>query len=78
MAIAGILVATGKRKFRVEVDAGVFGGVASSMFFAILAFAGMLYELERLGTIYRLYAIFTFGVICVVNSCIMVKVLGDT
>jgi hypothetical protein len=78
VAVAGILVATGKHRLRVEVDAGVFVGVAASLFFATLAFAGMLYEIERIGTLPRLVVIFTFAVICVVNSVIMMVVLGDT
>ena len=78
MAIAGILVATGKHKLRVEVDAGVFTGVAASLFFATMAFSGMLYELDKIGAIYRWCVIFTFTVICVVNSFIMMMALGDT
>jgi heme/copper-type cytochrome/quinol oxidase subunit 4 len=76
--IAGILVATGKHKLRVEVDAGVFAGVASSLFFATLGFAAMLYEIDRVGSIHCFVVSLVFGVICVVNSCIMVLVLGDT
>lgn len=76
--VAGVLVATGKHKLRVEVDAGVFAGVASSLFFATLGFAAMLYDVERLGKIHRSIVSLIFGVICVVNACIMVLVLGDT
>jgi hypothetical protein len=78
VVIAGILVATGRHKLRVEVDAGVFAGVTSSLFFATLGFAAMLYEVERLGTLHRVIVSCIFGVICVMNSCIMVLVLGDT
>jgi hypothetical protein len=78
MAIAGILVATGRHKLRVEVDAGVFTGVAASLFFATMAFAGMLYEHERIGTAYRWGVILTFVVICVLNSFIMAMVMSDT
>lgn len=78
VAVSGILVATGKHKLRVEVDAGVFVGVAASLFFATLAFAGMLYELERISMLYRLVVGFIFGIICVVNSVIMMMLLGDT
>jgi hypothetical protein len=78
MAVAGILVATGRHKLRVEVDAGVFTGVAASLFFATMAFAGMLYEQEKIGTVYRWSVILTFVVICVLNSFIMAMVMADT
>jgi hypothetical protein len=43
-----LLVATGKHKLRVEVDAGVIVGVVSSLFFATLGFCTMLYRSETL------------------------------
>lgn len=76
--VASILVVTGKHKLRVEVDAGVFAGVASSLFFATLGFAAMLYKVDRVSTIHRSIVGLIFGVICIVNACIMVLVLGDT
>ncbi|KAG0646019.1 hypothetical protein D0Z07_7749 [Hyphodiscus hymeniophilus] len=78
MAIAGILVATGRHKLRIEVDAGVFTGVAASLFFATMAFAGMLYEHEKIGAFYRWGVILTFAIICVLNSFIMAMVMSDT
>lgn len=78
MAVAGILVVTGRHKLRVEVDAGVFTGVAASLFFATMAFAGMLYEHDRIGAAYRWGVILTFVVICVLNSFIMTMVMSDT
>lgn len=77
-AVAGILVATGRHKLRIEVDAGVFTGVAASLFFATMAFAGMLYEHERIGAGYRWAVIVTFVVMCVLNSFIMAMVMSDT
>jgi hypothetical protein len=78
VVIAGILVATGKHKLQAEVDAGVFAGVASSLFFNTLGFAAMLYDIDRRGLTYRLVVIFTFAVICVFNSAIMVMIIGET
>lgn len=78
MVIAGILVLTGKHKLRVEVDAGVFAGIASSLFFATLGFAAMLYDIDRVGMVHRLVVSVVFGVICVMNSFIMILILGDT
>ena len=78
MVIAGILVATGRNKQRVEVDAGVFTGVAASLLFATMAFAGMLYEHERIATVYRWIVTLTFVVICVLNSFIMAVTMSDT
>ena len=77
-AISGILVATGRHRLRVEVDAGVFTGVAASLFFATMAFAGMLYEHERIGTAHRWAFILAFIVICVLNSFILTMVMIDT
>ena len=78
VVIAGTLVATGRHKLRAEVDAGVFAGVASSLFFATFGFAAMLYDVEKLGMRHRVSVSLIFGVICIVNSCIMVLVVGDT
>jgi hypothetical protein len=78
MAVAGILVATGRHKLRVEVDAGVFTGVTASLFFATMGFAGMLYEHERIGAIYRWAVGLGFVVICAINSFIMAMVTTNT
>jgi hypothetical protein len=76
--IAGILVATGKHRLRVEVDAGVITGVVSSFFFAVLGFSSMLYHAEQLGWVYRTCYIFLSAVICVANACIGALIVTNT
>ncbi|KAF4616219.1 hypothetical protein G7Y89_g15186 [Cudoniella acicularis] len=41
LLIACLLIATGRRKLRVEVDAGVITGVVASLFFAIMGFGSV-------------------------------------
>jgi hypothetical protein len=48
LAIAGTLVATGRKKLQVEVDAAVLIGVLASLFFATLGIGAMLDRQEQL------------------------------
>jgi multidrug transporter EmrE-like cation transporter len=78
LAIAGTLVATGKKKLRVEVDAAVLVGVLASLFFATLAIGTMLYRQQRLSWLHRgLVGLTLFG-ICLLNGVILVLVAGNT
>jgi hypothetical protein len=78
LAIASTLVATGKRKLRVEVDVGVLVGVLASLFFAALGIGSMLYRKERLSWLYRSCVCVTFFTICILNSMLLVLVVGNT
>jgi len=76
--VAGLLVATGRHKLRVEVDAGAIVGVVSSLFFATLGFGTMLYRTERLSWLHRICVICTFVGLCVLNGLLLVIVVGNT
>ncbi|MCJ1305948.1 hypothetical protein MMC08_008765, partial [Hypocenomyce scalaris] len=47
LLIAGILIATGQHRLRIEVDAGAIVGVVSSLFFGTLGFGIMLARQEN-------------------------------
>lgn len=78
LMIAGILVATGKHRLRIEVDAGVIVGVVSSLFFAALGFGLMLYRKDSLGWLHQICVGITFAVVCVLNGVLLVVVVGNT
>jgi hypothetical protein len=78
LSIAGTLVATGKKKLRVEVDAAVLVGVLASLFFATLGIGTMLYRQERLSWLHRGLVGMTFVGVCVLNGILLVLVAGNT
>ncbi|KAH6674118.1 hypothetical protein B0J14DRAFT_31623 [Halenospora varia] len=78
LLIAGVLVATGRRKLRVEVDAGVITGVVSSLFFAIMGFACMLYRTDKLGWFHRSCIGVTFITVCILDAMLLVLVAENT
>lgn len=78
LIIASILVATGRHRLRVEVDAGVIVGVVSSLFFATLAFGTTLYRKDNIGWVHRTAVGLTFAIICVFNGILLVIVAGNT
>ncbi|POR38637.1 Uncharacterized protein TPAR_01156, partial [Tolypocladium paradoxum] len=76
--IAGILISAGKRKLRVEVDAGVTVGVVVSLFCACTALGMTLYRRDPLTVTYRLMIWSTFVASCLLNGMLLVLVLGNT
>lgn len=78
LGIAGILLSTGKRKLRVEVDAGVTVGVMASLFCACTALGMTLYRRDPLTVTYRLMIWSTFMASCLLNGMLLVLVLGNT
>jgi dolichyl-phosphate-mannose--protein O-mannosyl transferase len=76
--IAGILVVTGKHKLRVEVDAGVFVGVISSLFFAAIGVSTILYRKDNLGWLHRACVGFTFVTIMFLNFLLLSLVINNT
>jgi hypothetical protein len=76
LLIAGILVATGRRKLKVEVDAGVLVGVLASLFFALIGLATMLYRQETLSWGHRICSWFTFLAICTLDGMLIYIVMG--
>jgi hypothetical protein len=78
LAIAGTLVAAGKKKLRVEVDAAVLVGVLSSLLFGTLAIGTMLYRQQRLSWLHRGLVGLAFVTICSLNGILLVLVAGNT
>jgi hypothetical protein len=74
---AGILLFTGRRGLRTEVDAGVTVAIVASLFFATLGFGCMLHHKERLGWLHRICVGITFVAVCVLNGILLVLVAGN-
>lgn len=77
LLVAGILVITGKNKLRVEVDAGVFVGVISSLFFAAMGVCTLLYRKDNLGWLYRTCVGFTCVTIMFLNFLLLSLVINN-
>lgn len=75
--IAGVLVATGKHKLRLEVDAGVTLAVVVSLFSGCTGLGAMLYRQDRLGSMYQAAVWTTFAAICLFNGMLLVLVVGN-
>ena len=78
LAIAGTLIATGKHKLRVEVDAGVTVGVMLSLFAAGSGLVMTLYRQDRLPVAYWVLVWAGFVASCILNGMLLVLVLGNT
>ena len=78
LLVASLLVATGKHKLHIEVDAGATVGIVSSLFFATLGFGTMLYRSEKLSWLHRGFVGATFAGMCIFNGILLVIVAGDT
>jgi hypothetical protein len=78
LLIASILVATGRHRLRLEVDAGVITGVVASLFFALMGFACMLYRTDKLSWFHRVFVIITFLGVCILDGMLLVLVAENT
>lgn len=77
LAIASLLIATGKRKLRVEVDAGVTVGVMLSLFCAGSGLGMTLYRRDALTIPYQVMVWSSFVASCVLNGMLLLLVLGN-
>ncbi|KAF7532437.1 hypothetical protein G7054_g7961 [Neopestalotiopsis clavispora] len=75
--IAGVLVATGRHKLRLEVDAGVILAVVVSLFSGCMGLGAMLYREDRLSVMYQAATWVTFTAICLLNGMLLVLVVGS-
>ncbi|TAQ90181.1 hypothetical protein B7494_g1485 [Chlorociboria aeruginascens] len=75
--IAGILVATGRHRLRVEVDAGVITGGVFSLLFALWGLWVMLYRKEPISWLYRICAGVTFVGVCILNGMMLLLVVEN-
>lgn len=78
LAIASLLISTGRHKLRVEVDAGVTVGVMLSLFCACSALGMTLYRKDKLTVIHRLIVWSAFVASCLLNGMLLVLVVGNT
>lgn len=78
LAIAGLLIATGRHKLRVEVDAGVTVGAVASLFSACSGLGMMLYRRDPLTMLHRLAVWSAWVASCVLNGMLLVLVVGNT
>lgn len=78
LAIAGILISTGRHKLRVEVDAGVTVGVVVSLFGACMALGMTLYRQNPLSVMHRLLVWTAFITSCILNGMLLVLVVGNS
>lgn len=78
LAIAGLLMSTGKRKLLVEVDAGVAVAVVASLFCACTSLGMTLYRRDKLTPTYRLMVGSAFVASSVLNGMLLVLVLRNT
>jgi hypothetical protein len=77
LLIACILVATGKKRLRVEVDAGVIVGIVASLCFNMAAIGAVLGRQQNLGWLHRSLVTVTFVGICIFNGMLLVIVASS-
>ncbi|KFH41698.1 hypothetical protein ACRE_075960 [Hapsidospora chrysogenum ATCC 11550] len=77
-AISGVLISTGRRKHRVEVDAAVTVGAALSLLCACSGLGMSLYRRDPLSVSYRIMVWSTFIAACLLNGMLLVLVAGNT
>ncbi|KHN96984.1 spx [Metarhizium album ARSEF 1941] len=77
LGIASLLILTGKRKLRVEVDAGVTVGVMISLFCAGSGLGMTLYRRDPLSIPYKLMVSSAFVASCILNGMLLVLVMGN-
>lgn len=77
LAIAGILISTGRHKLRIEVDAGVTVGVVASLCSACSALVMTMSRQDPLPLSYRLTVWTSFVVSCLLNGMLLILVVGN-
>lgn len=77
LAVAAVLIATGRNRLRAQVDAGVTVGAVASLFCACLALGMSLYRSDRLGLVYHLAVWVGFITACVLNGILLVLVVSN-
>ncbi|KAI0134387.1 hypothetical protein BJ170DRAFT_679280 [Xylariales sp. AK1849] len=78
LVVAGVLVATGRHKLRLEVDAGVTLAVVASLFTGCMGLGAMLYRQDKLSVMYQLAVWMTFIATCMLNGMLLVLVVGSS
>ncbi|KAI0454368.1 hypothetical protein F5B21DRAFT_243215 [Xylaria acuta] len=78
LGVSGLLVATGKRRLRLEVDAGATLGSVASLFCACMGLGAMLYRQYPAGYLYCLAVWAAFVTICSLNGILLVLVASNS
>lgn len=78
MGVAAILISTGKRKLRIEVDVGVTVGVMMSLFCSCAGLGMTLYRRDNLSLAMRLLVWLSFTASCLINGMLLILVVGNT
>ncbi|KAL2198205.1 hypothetical protein P885DRAFT_34664 [Corynascus similis CBS 632.67] len=78
MGIAAMLVAAGRHKMRLEVDAGVTLGIVTSLGLACGGLCMTSARRDKLGLLGRLVVWVAFAVVCVGDGILLVLVMGNT
>ncbi|KAI0137866.1 hypothetical protein F4776DRAFT_88998 [Hypoxylon sp. NC0597] len=77
LGISAVLIATGRHKMRLEVDAGVTIGSVASLFCSCMGLGAMLYRHYPVGFLYRLAVWAAFIAVCALNGMLLVLVVGS-
>jgi hypothetical protein len=75
--IAAVLIATGRHKMRLEVDAGVTLGIMTSLGLACAGLCMTGSKRDRVGVLGRLAVWVAFAGVCVVDGVLLVLVMGN-
>ncbi|RYC55038.1 hypothetical protein CHU98_g11173, partial [Xylaria longipes] len=78
LGVSGLLIATGKRRLRLEVDAGATLGSVASLFCACMGLGAMLYRQYPSGYLYCLAVWATFIAVCALNGILLVLVASSS
>ncbi|KAM3468983.1 hypothetical protein MY8738_010184 [Beauveria namnaoensis] len=78
MGVAAILISTGRRRLRVEVDVGVTVGVMMSLCFSCAGLGMTLHRQDELAFITRLAVWLSFTASCLINGMLLILVVGNT
>jgi hypothetical protein len=77
MGIAAVLIATGRHKMRLEVDAGVTLGIMTSLGLACAGLCMTGSKQDPVGVCGRLAVWAAFAGVCVVDGVLLVLVMGN-
>ncbi|KAK3305351.1 SPX domain-containing protein [Chaetomium strumarium] len=78
MAIATLLITTGRHKMRLEVDAGATLGIVASLGAACAGLCMTGSRRDKVSLLYRLAVWVAFAGSCVLNGVLLVMVMGNT
>jgi hypothetical protein len=78
LGVSCLLVVTGRRRLRLEVDAGATVGSVASLFCACMGIGGMLYRQYPAGYLYSLAVWGAFVIVCVLNGILLVLIASSS